>query len=108
MAHEVNDAHAQAHRDAEHALRIHALSERGMEHERDVAANNLTEVAEAFGMTAEAVVKRTNELWPGNDLTDHGRKVHGSEERLKIEASSFQKRASIYRDLEESFFSTPK
>ncbi|CAO3446825.1 hypothetical protein [Azospirillum argentinense] len=51
LTHEVKDAHVQAHRDAEHDLRIHALSERGREHERDVAANKLTEVAEGFGMT---------------------------------------------------------
>jgi len=95
-------------RDAEHVLRIHSLAERGVEHERDAAANKLTKVAETFGMTAEAVVKRANELCPGNDLTDHEKEVSGIEERLKAEASAFQKRACIYRELEERFFSTSK
>ncbi|MBK3737517.1 hypothetical protein GAY29_31670 [Azospirillum brasilense] len=96
------------HRDAEHVLRIRALAERGVEHERDVAANKLTKVTEAFGVTAEAVVKREIELCPGNGLTDHEKEVRGNEERLKEEASASQKKAFMYRELEKRFFSTSK
>ncbi|CAO3446828.1 hypothetical protein [Azospirillum argentinense] len=54
------------------------------------------------------MVKRANELCPSNDLTDHEKEVRGIEERLKAEASAFQKRECIYRELDERFFSTSK
>ncbi|MGA1859583.1 DUF3102 domain-containing protein [Azospirillum sp. 11R-A] len=95
-------------RDAEHVLRIHALAERGAEHERDVAANKLTRAAEAYGMTAEATVNRANALCPGSQLINVEKAEQTFEERLKAEASAYQRRADVFRELEEKFFNTTK
>lgn len=96
------------HRDADHVLRIHALAERGAEHERDVAADKLTQTAERFGMTAEAMVKQAHKLRPNNDLTDAEKEARTFEECLKAQASAFQEREAIFRELEEQFSNTPK
>ncbi|MCG5241971.1 hypothetical protein ACIU1J_10420 [Azospirillum doebereinerae] len=95
-------------RDAEHVLRIHALAERGAEHERDVAADRLTKVAEGFGMTTEAMVKRANKLCPNNDLTDAEKKAREFEERLRSKASALREREAVFRKLKEQFSKTPK
>ena len=54
-----------AREDAEYALKIHALAERGVEGEKDTAKSKLNKLAKDFGMTSEELVKKSEKLCPG-------------------------------------------
>ena len=68
--------------DAEHALKLHALAERGVGGEAENAKAKLDAYAESFGMTAEEIVEKAEELCPDFAVTAEQARVSKLEEAL--------------------------
>lgn len=72
------------HEDAEYALKLAAMAERGgTENEREVAQRKLEGFALGFGMTADEAVSRARVCLPDRDITDKERSVRESAEALR-------------------------
>jgi hypothetical protein len=67
--------------DAEYALKLNALAERGVDGERETAKRKLDNHAKAYGMTAEEMVEKANALHPDQNLT----KDEAEKRRLRAE-----------------------
>lgn len=74
--------------DAERALKLHALAERGgTEAEQAVASNKLASFAKEFGLTPEAVIGKSKAFMPDHEKTDQQRRTEKAEE----DAAAFRK-----------------
>lgn len=75
--------------DAERALKLRAVAERGTEHEKVVAADMLEAFAQAFGMTAQQAVARAEGLLPWRHLSPDAAKREEADHaawRVEMEA----------------------
>ncbi|WP_234049825.1 MULTISPECIES: DUF3102 domain-containing protein [unclassified Xanthobacter] len=80
--------------DASHALKLHALVERGAtEGERDVARRKLEAFAKGFGRTAEALVEKAQDILPDWQKTDKQVRV----EKAEAEAQAAKAEAAALR-----------